>query len=106
MSAHRSSRRSHLRQLAALGAGAFAPAWSAASPQRAVPGSPDDVPRMSITEFKTRLDKGEVVVVDVRSVADYRLGHIPGARSVPLYEVASRADDLRGLAKPIVTYCT
>lgn len=74
--------------------------------QYAVPGSAEAVPRISMAEFKALVDKGGVTTVDVRSLADYRLGHIPGAVAMPLNEVASRVSELRGLGKPIVTYCT
>ncbi len=102
------SRRTHLWQLAGLAAGTLSLSRPAdgRTAQYAVPDSPDGVLRMSMADFKARVDSGDVVVVDVRSVADYRLGHIPGARSIPLYEVEARADELRGVAKPIVTYCT
>lgn len=77
-----------------------------AGAQYAVPPSADAVPRMSMADFKALVDKGGVITVDVRSLADYRLGHIPGSRSMPLNEVAARVSELRGLGKPIVTYCT
>jgi len=106
------TRRAHLRQLTAAAAALALPAsiagaWARpAGAQYAAPQSADAVPRMTMDDFKARVDKGSVVVVDVRSVADYRLGHIPGARSVPLNEVATRVAELRNLGKPIVTYCT
>lgn len=86
-------------------------AWAAmarptAHAQYAVPTSAEAVPRMSMAEFKTLVDKGGVTTVDVRSLADYRLGHIPGAIAMPLNEVATRVAELRGRGKPIVTYCT
>lgn len=99
------TRRSCARWLGTLMAGAVL-AGLPASGQYAVPQSTDAVPRMEMADFKARLDKGEVIAVDVRSLADYRLGHIPGARAIPLNEVATRIDELRGLGKPIVTYCT
>lgn len=106
---HHSTRRTHLKHLAWLttaGAATLTLPAAATAAQYAVPQSADAVPRMTMEDFKARFDKGEVVTVDVRSLADYRLGHIPGARSVPLNEVAGRVAELRGLGKPIVTYCT
>ena len=61
--------------------------------------------RIDWTEFKKLYDADKLEVVDIRSKDGYRLGHIPGARSVPLDEVEARADQLRKLKKPIVTYC-
>lgn len=74
--------------------------------QYAVPQSADEVPRTSMEAFKTMVDEGSVVALDVRSLADYRLGHVPGARSMPLNDVPARAEELRSLGKPIVAYCT
>jgi 3-mercaptopyruvate sulfurtransferase SseA len=99
------TRRSCARWLGTLMAGAILAGLPVAA-QYAVPQTADAVPRMEIADFKARLDKGEVVAVDVRSLGDYRMGHIPGSRSIPLNEVAARLDELRGLGKPIVTYCT
>jgi rhodanese-related sulfurtransferase len=49
-----------------------------------------------------------VLVVDVRDEFVYRMGHIPGAMSVPLAQVDRRADEVRTRAgrKPVVTYCS
>jgi rhodanese-related sulfurtransferase len=54
-------------------------------------------------ELELRLDAGDVVVLDVRPLAEYRAGHIPHARSVPLSELRR----LRNLSKEteIVAYC-
>ena len=69
------------------------------------------VPRTTVAELKALIAKGEgqVVIVDVRSVEGYRLGHLPGAIAVPLDTVADRAAELKALSggtKAIVTYCS
>src|SRR5262245_8057330 len=49
------------------------------------------------------------LVIDVRGTDAYRAGHIPGALHVPLDQIASRADEIRALARPphpIVAYCS
>ena len=48
--------------------------------------------------------KGEVVVLDVRPVAEYLTAHLPFARSIPLGELRARLDELPGDC-PIVAYC-
>ena len=56
--------------------------------------------------LKSLLDGGErVVIVDVRSEAEFRQGHIPGARSMSLDEPA---DSFRALPRRerIILYCT
>jgi rhodanese-related sulfurtransferase len=45
-----------------------------------------------------------VVVLDVRPELEYRAGHIPGARSVPLTELGSLAPKLPR-RRQIVAYC-
>ncbi len=52
---------------------------------------------------------GKVLFVDSRTAADYRAGHIPGARSLPLGEFDRHIDALRSQyapSHPIVTYCS
>ncbi|MFZ5776129.1 MAG: sulfurtransferase [Thermodesulfobacteriota bacterium] len=48
---------------------------------------------------------GNIVLIDLRSKAEYEAGHIPRAYNVPLSELASRENDLPSVAKiPIVVY--
>jgi 3-mercaptopyruvate sulfurtransferase SseA len=102
------TRRTFSRWIGCVGAAAIGTllASAPASAQYAIPQTAEAVPRMSMADFKARVDSGDVIAVDVRSLADYRLGHIPGARSIPLNDVQPRLGELRGLGKPIVTYCT
>lgn len=55
-------------------------------------------------ELMQRVRKGEVTVLDVRPELEYKAGHIPGARSVPLSELKRH---LAGFPKnrEIVAYC-
>jgi rhodanese-related sulfurtransferase len=62
--------------------------------------------RVSFEEFKKLYDRGEVLVVDVRSAESYQAGHIPGAISVPLDAVEARIPELKKEKRAIVTYCT
>ena len=56
--------------------------------------------------LKTLLDGGQrLVVVDVRTVEEYRRGHIPGARSLSLDEPGERFRQLPR-NEPIVLYCS
>ncbi len=64
------------------------------------------VKRIPLAEFKRLLAANAIVVVDVRSAESYTQGHIPGAISMPLDTVASRAGELGRLQKAIVTYCS
>jgi 3-mercaptopyruvate sulfurtransferase SseA len=67
--------------------------------------APASAARISLTEFKALLDKGEVIVVDVRGAEPYAQGRIPGAVLVPLESVSARAAEFTGAKKPVVTYC-
>jgi phage shock protein E len=50
--------------------------------------------------------KGTVTIVDVRDKDSFVAGHIPGAISIPLSSVERGVEQLRALAKPVVTYCS
>ena len=48
--------------------------------------------------------RGDIVVIDVRPENEYRAGHLPYARSVPLAELRRRLQELPK-SRPIVAYC-
>src|SRR5205809_6104331 len=52
-------------------------------------GERDGVEHLSAADLEQRIARGDVVVLDVRPEPEYRAGHIPGARSVSLAELAS-----------------
>ncbi|MET7714486.1 metalloregulator ArsR/SmtB family transcription factor [Streptomyces sp. NPDC005407] len=55
-------------------------------------------------ELLARAAAGEVVVLDVRPVEEYAAGHIPGALSIPVEELAERIAELPDGAD-VVAYC-
>jgi rhodanese-related sulfurtransferase len=55
-------------------------------------------------ELLERVERGDVLVLDVRPAAEYAAGHIPGAVSVPLEELQARVGELPPDAE-IVAYC-
>jgi rhodanese-related sulfurtransferase len=55
-------------------------------------------------ELRRRIADGDVMVLDVRPAAEYAAGHIPGAVSVPIDDLARRLDDLPHDV-PVVAYC-
>ncbi|HEX2271927.1 MAG TPA: rhodanese-like domain-containing protein [Pyrinomonadaceae bacterium] len=65
----------------------------------------DGVDRVTTAELEKLLKEGKAVVVDVRNKAMYDVGHIRGAKLIPLGEVGARADELPR-DKMIVTYCS
>lgn len=65
----------------------------------------DGVERVTTAELEKLLKEGKAIVVDVRSQAMYDLGHIAGAKLIPLPEFEARAKELPR-DKMIVTYCS
>ena len=71
----------------------------------AVPPPADGARRVSVTELKDLLDKGEAFVLDVRNEASYNAGHIRGSKLIPEAEIVNHLDELPR-NKMIVTYCS
>jgi rhodanese-related sulfurtransferase/DNA-binding HxlR family transcriptional regulator len=67
-------------------------------------GDRDGVELITAAELAARLEKGRVVVLDVRPVDEYEAGHITGARSTPLDELSDLAGGLPR-SREIVAYC-
>lgn len=66
----------------------------------------DEVPRISPTELRSKLDSGsDFVIIDTRFQQAYEEAHILGAISIPLDEIAGRAGELKKYDE-IITYCT
>jgi rhodanese-related sulfurtransferase len=55
-------------------------------------------------ELVRRVRSGEVTVLDVRPVEEFRAGHIPGARSVPITELSARLQEIPKDCD-VVAYC-
>jgi rhodanese-related sulfurtransferase/DNA-binding transcriptional ArsR family regulator len=55
-------------------------------------------------ELAARVVAGDVVLVDVRPAAEYAAGHIAGARSIPIDELAASIKALPGGVE-VVAYC-
>jgi rhodanese-related sulfurtransferase len=67
-------------------------------------GERDGIEVVDRKELAARLLRGDLIVLDVRPAAEYRAGHIAGARSVPVAELRRH---LRALPKDteVVAYC-
>jgi rhodanese-related sulfurtransferase len=61
--------------------------------------------RITIDELKPLIDKGDVTVIDVRSMEQYLAAHIPGSLHIPVARVEGEVPYLPK-DKLIVTYCT
>ena len=58
-----------------------------------------------LAEALARRDRGEVVLVDVRSRGAYSQGHIPGALSIPSREVERRSAEIGRMNQQPILYC-
>ncbi|HEX7332255.1 MAG TPA: rhodanese-like domain-containing protein [Pyrinomonadaceae bacterium] len=65
----------------------------------------DGVRRVTPDELDAMMKNGEVFVADVRSQSMWDAGHIPGAKLIPVGEVANRVSEFPR-NKLIVTYCS
>ncbi|MQA01995.1 MAG: metalloregulator ArsR/SmtB family transcription factor [Streptosporangiales bacterium] len=63
-----------------------------------------DTDQVGREELLRRVDAGEVAMVDVRPQEEYAAGHIPGAMSIPLDELAGRLAELPA-DQEVVAYC-
>jgi ArsR family transcriptional regulator len=63
-----------------------------------------DFQKISIEDLQERLNKGEVVLLDVRPEVEFRAGHLPGAVSIPQDELEQRVGELPA-SSLIVAYC-
>ena len=52
----------------------------------------------------SRVNDEHLTLLDVRPAEEYRAGHLPGARSIPIDEIESRLGELRA-ENEIVAYC-
>lgn len=68
-------------------------------------GSAADAPRVAAEEVKRLAEKGEAVIVDVRSKQSYDFEHAEGALSIPLDQFEARVGELPK-DKLIAAYCT
>ena len=55
----------------------------------------------SLKDFVT---KG-AVIIDVRTVGEYRDGHIKGSKNIPLDTINGRLNEIKNLNKPVIVCC-
>lgn len=72
-----------------------------------VPRTEAEVPRVSVEDTIAAVQSGEAIVVDVRSAQAFQASHIPGALSIPLFDIESNPAGVSlDKDKWIITYCT
>lgn len=63
------------------------------------------IPEISPHDLKTRLDKGDaVVLLDVREPEEVEIVHLPGSVHIPMGDIAGRVHELDP-DKEIIVYC-
>jgi rhodanese-related sulfurtransferase/predicted transcriptional regulator len=67
-------------------------------------GGRDELEPITRPELAERLQRGDVIVIDVRPPAEFEAGHVAGARSVPLTELERRLNALPP-DRDVVAYC-
>ena len=55
-------------------------------------------------DYRALLSKG-AIIMDVRTPAEFKSGHIKGAINIPLDQVKSKVPDLQKMASPVITCC-
>jgi rhodanese-related sulfurtransferase/DNA-binding transcriptional ArsR family regulator len=66
--------------------------------------SRDELAPVTLRELRRLVREGEVTVLDVRPREEYEAGHIPGARSVPVAELARHLRELPK-SREVIAYC-
>jgi rhodanese-related sulfurtransferase len=65
---------------------------------------PDGLEAVGREELLERVGRGEIIVLDVRPVEEFRAGHIPEAISIPVDELEARLGELPDGIE-VVAYC-
>lgn len=71
---------------------------------RAYLGDREGLETISREQLRERLDRGDVVVLDVRPEAEYAAGHVPGAVNIPPDQLDGLLDLVPG-DRDVVAYC-
>ncbi len=79
----------------------LAPLGCVVWPEGAGPGAAS----MPLAEALQLRDRGEAVLIDVRSRQAYVEGHVPGALNVPSSEIEGRAAEVRRMSRLPILYC-
>ena len=81
---------------------------SSSSQNQSPADSQDNYPhieRVTVAEAKRVFDQGDAIFVDVRDLEEFEQAHIAGAKSIPVYDIASRTGELEP-EDWIITYWT
>ena len=60
--------------------------------------------RRSSPNIKSMIDEG-AVIIDVRTPFEFKNGHLPGSKNIPLDTLSANIDQLKKLNKKVITVC-
>jgi rhodanese-related sulfurtransferase len=61
--------------------------------------------RLSVAEAVRLINDREPVILDVRTPADYKKGHLLNAQSAPLAKLDEQLGQLKDKSRPVLVYC-
>src|SRR5947207_13580094 len=64
----------------------------------------DPAHELTPAQVKEALDKGDIVLIDIREPYEWEAGRIPGAKHIELERLAGRADELPK-DRPVIFQC-
>jgi len=47
----------------------------------------------------------DAVIVDVRSAGEFRSGHVPGSKNIPLNQIGQKTEAIKKWNKPVIACC-
>ncbi len=58
----------------------------------------------SVDYLQLVVERG-AIIIDVRTTAEFKSGHIPTSKNYPLDSLSSRIKDIKAQQKPVITVC-
>ena len=49
--------------------------------------------------------ESKLTIVDVRTIEEFRGGHVAGSINIPLQEVVARVEEIKAMSQPIIFCC-
>lgn len=56
-------------------------------------------------DLRNIINQADTTLIDVRAPFEYVMGHVAGAKNIPLGDIPHRMEEIRQLNGPIVVYC-
>jgi len=49
--------------------------------------------------------ENDAVVIDVRTIEEFRDGHVQGSKNIPLHIIGDHIKEIQNMGKPVITCC-